>query len=485
MTDIAYPPLFHPEQAQAMMALAAILNGFDARPAGRAENFHYVDLGCGPGLTALITAAANPGWVVTGLDFNPAHIAQARALARAAGLANARFFEADLRDFAQSPAGLALPGFDAVTMHGVWSWVSAAVQDGILRLLEGKLAPGGLCHVSYNLATGWRGASGLQAVVRAAGAGVPGGSDRQAAAGLGVARALAAAGADFGDPGLLEKLARMPPAYLAHELMNAHWRPLLHADVAAFLAGAGLRFAGSATLLNNVPEFALAPGVRAVLAPLRDAALAETVKDICRPALLRHDVFIRGGRRAAAAARDAALAGLTLGLAADEPDWRFTFPAAAGAVAMDQAFYLPVFNRLKAGPARLDELAALPGLRGGRGNLAELAAVAIGTGQAVLLPNPGAPVDDVCARLNDLLLRRQLAAGGGAPVAPGGGAPVAPGGGAPVALAAPALGGGLALPAAAALLAVAGGPAAGRPAARAPQPGRDTAALLRHLGFPV
>jgi SAM-dependent methyltransferase len=451
------------------MALAAILNNFHAQPAPREKKFHFVDFGCGAGTAALLTAAANPGWRVTGLDFNPAHIAEARETARAAGMTNAQFLEVDLGNFAESETARGLPDFDAITMHGVWSWVSPAVQDGILRLLGQKLAPGGLCHVSYNLLTAWQGAIGLQRLVREAGMRAAGASDRQAAAGFAVARALAAAGQVSFNEGagkaLLEQLPGKSPAYVAHEMMNAHWRPVLHGDVAARMAEAKLQFAGSAELINNVPELVFAPEQRAVLARLPDPAMTELFKDICRPAMLRHDIFIRGGTKLRLAAWDELLAGITLCLAAAEPDWRFEFPAGSGVARMSEAFYRPVLTRLKSGPARLRELAALPDLRGQRDNFAELIAVAIGTGHAAALPNPGARLDDACRRLNAILLHRQLAAGQNEPVS----------------LAAPALGGAVILAPNQALQAVA--------ASATPRPGGETSAanpkegLLRHFGF--
>jgi hypothetical protein len=227
--------------------------------------------------------------------------------------------------------------------------------------------------------------------------------------------------------------------------------------VAARLAAAKLQFAGSAELINNVPELVFSPEQRAVLAQFGGAEITELFKDICRPAMLRHDVFIRGGARLRLAARDELLAGITLCLAADEPAWRFEFPAGNGLAEMAQEFYRPVLTRLKAGPASLRELAALPDVRGQRDNFAELIAVAIGTGHAAALPSPGAKLNDACRRLNAILLQRQLAAGRAEPVP----------------LAAPALGGGVTLEVGQALQTVA--------AAYGSGPG----GLLRHFGFVI
>ena len=60
----------------------------------------YLELGCGVGIGALLTAAANPGWQVTAIDYNPAHIAIGMSLARAARLDNIRFLEADITQLA-------------------------------------------------------------------------------------------------------------------------------------------------------------------------------------------------------------------------------------------------------------------------------------------------------------------------------------------------------------------------------------------------
>ncbi len=436
VTDVAYTAGFYSSQSQSVTALAALLNGFAARPVRRDEDFHFADIGCGQGVTALIMAAANPGWRVTGLDFQPGHIAAAREMAREAGIENITFIEADLRDFAETPECQRLEAFDAVSAHGVWTWVDESVQDGIIRLLNAKLKPGGAFQLSYNTLTGWQSAVGLQRLVREAGLRSAARSDAQAEAGFKIAQALEQAGAvsygtGFGKT-MLEKLADHPAAYVAHEFMNAHWRPVMQADVAARLAEAKLDFCGSCRLLNNFPQLILAQAQRDVLAQFDDPAMLELFKDICHPQPLRADVFIRGPRRIDATARDAALTDIVIGLTAHPGSWTFAFEAAGAKAQMAEDFYRPIFERLaEKGPASLHELYALPALRGRGRNPAELLGVTIGTDQAVAIPNPGAAMDARCARLNAVLLRAQFAVGQG---------------GAPIHFAVPATGNGLTLP---------------------------------------
>ncbi len=437
VTDVNYLSGFYVSQSQTLMALAGLLNGIAARPVRRDESFHLCDIGCGMGVTALITAAANPGWQVTGLDFNPAHVAAAREMAARAGLGNVTFLEVDLKDFARAPEGRALPDFDAATAHGVWSWVDGGVQDGILDLLNAKLKPGGMFHVSYNLLTGWQTGLGLQRLIREAGLRLATRSDRQAQAGVKVAQDLADAGgrlsySDGLGAVMLDRFRDLPSNYAAHEMMNAHWRPLMHADVAARMAQAKLEFAGSTRLLSNFPQLTLSDEQRAIAERFDDPAMLELLKDICLPVALRNDVYVRGARRIDAMARDAALLDVTLGLTAEPASWSFTFDAAGGGKAqMAEPYYRRIFERLHRGPATLREILQLPDLPGRRDNPAEVLGVLIGTEQALALPNPGATIDEGCRRLNNALLRAQFAAGQGK---------------APLQFAVPAVGQGMTLP---------------------------------------
>lgn len=435
VTDVAYIPAFHKIEAQALAATAALLNGVQARIAGRDDNLHFVDIGCGHGVTALIVAAANPGWRVTGLDFMPAHIAAARETARLAGIDNITFVEADLRDFAGSPAARALPDFGAVTMHGVWSWVAQPVRDGVVRLLAEKLVPGGQLHISYNQATGWQNQLGMQRFMRAAGLRLASRSDAQAAAGFAAFQDLLKAEGserlqDTLGPELRNTLASLPDVYLAHEFMNANWTPVMHEDVVAALADAKLDFCGTARLIDNFPQLVLSEAQRAVLARFDDPLMTELFKDVCRPRQLRNDIFIRGARRLVPGVRAACLNDVTLALQTGEDDWRFSFDTGFGKAQLAEPYYRRIFTRLKSGPAKVRELLALPELADGSHDPAELIGVGVGTEQLAILPNPGAVMDATCRRLNTLLLQRQLEAG----------QPDA------ILFASPAIGGGMSLP---------------------------------------
>jgi SAM-dependent methyltransferase len=408
VTDVNYIPGYYVQQSPVHMVAAARLVGIACDLPESEDEVHFLELGCGLGLVSLILAAANPGWRVTGIDFNPAHIAAARAFARQADIANAVFIEADLAGFAESAVADEVPQADFVSIHGVWSWVSAAVRAGIVRLLRDKVRAGGIVHLSYNALPGWQGRLGMQRLVRIAGNAAQGRSDRRALAGFDILRALHTAGArrlaGSGDIGaLLERLAELPVAYLAHEFMNAHWQPCFHADVAEALAAARLEWIGSGDLLENFPELTLTEAQREIYNRIDDPFYRELVKDLCVERGLRHDLFVRGAQRLSAADRNAALGEVALMATVSADDFQYEIRMAEGKAELARDFYGAMAQALAAGPRTVAELLALPEAAGRGDKAAELTGILIGTGQAAAMLRPGAPQAGPAAALNRLL----------------------------------------------------------------------------------
>jgi trans-aconitate methyltransferase len=96
-------------------------------PPMRKERFAWCDLGCGQGVTAAVLAAMHPVGQFHGIDAMSGHIDHARRLAGEADVPNGNFHAADFA----SAADLALPKFDYIVAHGVYSWVGAQVQANI------------------------------------------------------------------------------------------------------------------------------------------------------------------------------------------------------------------------------------------------------------------------------------------------------------------------------------------------------------------
>jgi SAM-dependent methyltransferase len=383
VTDITYMTGYYRQQSPAMMALACLLGGV-ASPMPRADDpVSYLELGCGQGFGALLLAASNPHWRITAIDFNPAHIAAARAWAADAALSNIQFLEAELSTLAEDPAAAAVPEADFVSMHGVWSWVPPAVQAGIVRLLRAKVKPGGAVHVSYNALPAWGAALGMQRVLRETGKRLGTRSDRQAEEGMKLVKDLLAAEAlqlqrTPWVNALVERMATMPSQYLAHEYMNEFWAPCFLGDVATAMAEAKLEWVGLVQLVENFPDLMLTPEQRAIAQRSADPLFRELVKDCCLERSLRHDLFVRGARRLAPVSRDAALMDVSLALNIRPQDMPFEADMPAGRAALSPQFYGPITQAMAAGPQRVGDLLSLPELQGKRDNPAELIGILVG-----------------------------------------------------------------------------------------------------------
>ena len=349
VTDIDYMPGWYPFQSPLHLTTACLLMGVACDlPAGD-EDIHYVELGCGLGFGAMAIAASNPSWRITGIDYNPAHIAQARAVARDSGLRNVRFVEADLSDFAESEEGRDLPEADFVSFHGVWSWVPPPVRAGIVRFLRAKVRSGGVVHLSYNSLPGWQSALGMQRAMLDASEGRAGGSRRRVADGLALIDALHKAeapqlSASPFNRRMIERFPSLPVPYLAHEYLNESWSPCFHADVVDALSDAKLEWVGSASLTENFARLMLPEAQREIFDRAETPRLRELIKDMCLTRALRNDVFVRGAQRMSDGARDAALRGLALGPAMPLSAVSYEVELGNATATLGREFYLSLIH---------------------------------------------------------------------------------------------------------------------------------------------
>lgn len=425
-----YPPSWHPFQSPAHLRVVCALMGV-AWEVGPDTPMSIAEVGCGTGYTAAMLAAGNPNAQVIGLDYNPAHIAEANSLATAAGLTNLRYQEADLAELGDAELDR-LPEFDLITVHGVWSWVGDPVRQGVLRLLRRRLKPGGVAMVSYNALPGASGALGLSRVVRGALMAQSNSADGLAAASSLVSRLIAAEAPHLPPSGwrriFTGDAPGARPGYVMHEFLTEHWRPAFFADAAADMATARCEFVGSATIDENFPQMSLSPAQRALWDEAPDEAGRQLILDLCAPRAFRRDVYVRGLRRVP---RDGAVNGLWMA-AASLPQGEVSLKAQAGVAQLPQPLVDAVRTALAEAPRTIAELRALPGC--GNVTPSELVAMLMGSGCAMpLWRHPGTGADwasavEAARRFNALAADRLAPHGVGA---------------GQMGLATPALGGGL------------------------------------------
>ncbi len=355
-TDDVYTYGFYPELAPEHLSYACVLNGVE--PVALDRPFTYFELGFGQGLTVNVLAASNPHARFYANDFMPAHVVAAEQLAASAQLDNLTLLENSFAELAEGKVDL--PQLDFITMHGIYSWVTAENRRHIVNFIARYLKPGGIVYVSYNALPGWAPALPMQRLISSQAKLHAGGSHQQLEHARQLISGLFDAKAEYfsDNPDLqrrVNSLRNDSPAYLTHEYLNGNWEPRYHADVAAELTMAKLDYAGPAIL--HFIGATLEPAQQALVDAVPDRALRETVRDFMMNTSFRKDVFVRGGRPMSNRRKREWLQRCTLAL---------TAPREAASRSLDRfdtqsrAPIDELIDLLAKAPRKLDELARLP-----------------------------------------------------------------------------------------------------------------------------
>lgn len=409
VTDINYTPGFYREQLPGHLEYVALMQG--QRPPNLTGGFTWCELGCGLGVTAVIAAATHPQGRFWALDFNPGHVAYGADLAAAAGIDNVTFQE---RSFAEAVDSDDYPGFDIITLHGIYSWINIETRQDIQRFIRKHLKPGGLVFVSYNTHPGWARLGPLQHWMATFAETVPGNSVAKTRAGIEFLNRMREAGALYfpanaGADKHLEGLAQRPPAYLAHEYLNASWHPLYVTEVMAEMDQAKLVYCGSASIIENIDGYCLNQAAQDQVRGLSSRPLQELYRDFFANRNFRRDVYLRGAIPMSSGERRARLDQMRIGLAVVPDQVTYTTKCAIGEIGFDSPHCRAVVAALANGPRSVGDLRG-EGVLAGLSDNALLAALHALIISNTLIPvgsasNPGA-ARDPAARLNREILAR-------------------------------------------------------------------------------
>jgi SAM-dependent methyltransferase len=405
VSDVPYVTGYHTESAPVWIDTAATCLGLAAPDITRP--FHYADLGCGNGVTALVVAATMPHAEIWAFDFNPAHVGSGRDIARRAGLHNIHFEEASFDDLARCPRD-ALPTFDYIVAHGVVSWISLENRRRLFNVIGQRLAPGGIAYLSYNVASGWTGMRPVRTLMRLLAEASPERTDLAAAGVFDQLDKMKSAGAAMFQqhPELDARLARFRAAdqrYVAHELLNRDWYPVMFPAVASAMAGIKCDYIGSATIHANVAGLTVPAALLDLFGQIRDTPLRETLRDIAGAAGFRRDLYQRGPRRMSPTEHQARLDAVRLARTFRPMEDPFVLQSVLGPLTPDLARYKTLLAVVESGPTTIGQLRAHAELAGWPDQaLIEAVTLMAGSGHlAPMLPEPpGEAAKQAAARLN-------------------------------------------------------------------------------------
>ena len=144
---LPYPSMPFAYTQPGHLAALTTLFGVAAPPPDRAR---VLELGCASGGNIIPLAARWPNARFLGIDLAKRHVEHGRQRIAALGLSNIEIRQGDLTQIS-----LGREQFDYAICHGVFSWVTRAAQDGILRICSENLARDGVATISYNVLPGW------------------------------------------------------------------------------------------------------------------------------------------------------------------------------------------------------------------------------------------------------------------------------------------------------------------------------------------
>ncbi|HEX9983256.1 MAG TPA: class I SAM-dependent methyltransferase [Thermoanaerobaculia bacterium] len=231
----------HPDH----LAVLGLLHGLDPAPPERAR---VLELGCADGGNLIPMALEMPDARFLGIDLSPRQIETGRTQLAELGLKNL-----ELRALSILDIGEDFGTFDYILCHGVFSWVTEAVQEQILAVCKRHLAPNGVAYVSYNTLPGWHQRRMVRDMVLYHTRGIDD-PEQQASRAFELVRFLADSAGDATDAhSVLLRAAREHfeeyadrPHYVLHEYLEATNAPLYFHEMAARARQHGLQYMAEA-----------------------------------------------------------------------------------------------------------------------------------------------------------------------------------------------------------------------------------------------
>jgi SAM-dependent methyltransferase len=365
VVDVDYTHGFYPELTPSHLNFCALLQGVQA-PDLDQPSLTYCELGCGQGFSTNLLAAANPNIDFYATDFNPAHVAGARALAQAAGSANVHFFEDSFAEFIHRKD---LPDFDYITLHGIYSWISEENRKAIVDFIRLKLKPGGIVYISYNAMPGWASMMPLRRLMleHASAQGASVSLHSRVSASLDFATRLQGLDTRFfaNNPKLASRIERPKQQdrnYVAHEYFNRESNPFYFMDVAQELSEAKLSFVGSAVFIDSIEKLNLTEEQAKFLSEIDSIPLRQTVRDHMIDQQFRRDVFVKGPVRLAPLAASNKWHDTQFVAMQHDQDITREIPGLRFTAKFEAAVYEPLIEAFTRGTTSISELVKRPAL---------------------------------------------------------------------------------------------------------------------------
>ena len=325
-----------------------------------AHAYNWLEIGCGNGLSANALAACNTQAQFFAFDFNPTHILNAQKMASNAGLRNVHFFD----DSFELALKRNLPAMDYIVLHGIYSWINRDNQQHILNLIAKLLKPGGVVYVSYNCLPGWASKTPVRHLMAELAARQGGDNAQKVTYIKEFMINLKDSTFQFvrnssSSAAMIEKLLTQNANYLAHEYLNADWKPFYSNEIAQDMRSVKLSFAASATVIENADAANYDQASLEKFRQFHDSDMSELLKDFARNRQFRRDLFVKGKRALSLQDIDEAKETLHFVLIVPRSKCVLNVNVPLGNMDLSEQFYTPILDALIDGAKSLGQLIAV------------------------------------------------------------------------------------------------------------------------------
>jgi predicted O-methyltransferase YrrM len=384
VADIGYTAGFYRENGPNHLAFSALSIG---RSPGRSMRPKRVlEIGFGQGFGLSLLAAANPDVEFEGYDFNPEHVANAQRLIQGAGLSNLAISETSFEEAAAQGGDNNL---DVITMHGILTWVSREAQNAIVAIARQRLQPDGVVYASYNCMPGWAPLMPIRQFMMQVKRRNAGRSDRQLALALDMVTKLKEGNAAYfaANPSAIAQVDGMPKQdrnYLIHEYLDENWFIFEFSDIVSLLGQAKLQYVSSATLTENLDQYAVPRTLLPLLQQTDDPILRETVRDMAGNRRFRRDIFARGTAIVTPPEHRQLLSEISFALVPPRQSVSFKFAGPLGELSGIAELYGPLVDLMAEKPVSFNDLIALPSFGEAKvGQLLDCLCLLVQSGQVI------------------------------------------------------------------------------------------------------
>ncbi len=260
-----------------------------------ANNFTTCDIGCGIGISPILSGVCNPHINAWGFDYDEEAIKIGKKIIKLAEIKNVDLINCTFQKFISEDT----PDFDLITIHGIYSWITDTDKKEIFEIIKSKLKPGGLVYISYNCLNGWSSIAPIRQFLKDYQISYNVSNEHALNESLDILNNLSQYDNSVFTKGskskkIFENIYKSNKEYLLHEYMADEWNLHTFPKVHKNLSNIGLMYLGSADLTRAFDPLHLDKNTITIMEKIDNSIMRESFRDLVMSPMIRRDIFAKG-----------------------------------------------------------------------------------------------------------------------------------------------------------------------------------------------